>query len=241
VKAILFSTKNEIWKDDMTMSVIIPALNEAEMLRATLESVITAPFVEVIVVDGGSWDSTVEVAYRYTSQVLVSPPGRGLQQALGAQHSQGGVLLFLHADTRLPSGYEGCILETLACPNVVFGAFRLAIHPTTLALDIIAFMANLRSRCLRLPYGDQAIFVPREAYFRVGGFRDWPIMEDVDLVRRLKRMGGFKLARGYVKTSARRWQKESLIRTTQRNLSLIIGYGLGVSPEALYRRYPRNR
>ena len=225
----------------MKLSVIVPALNEAEILEATLESVIVAPSAEVIVVDGGSRDNTVEVAYQYTSQVLVSPPGRGLQQAVGARHSEGNILLFLHADTRLPSGYQHFIREALAYPNVIFGAFRLAIHPPSRALKVIAFMANLRSRCLRLPYGDQAIFVRREAYFQVGGFREWPIMEDVDLVCRLNRMGGFKLARGYVKTSARRWRKENLISTTLRNWSLIIRYGLGVSPDALYRHYPDSR
>ncbi len=225
----------------MKLSVIIPALNEAEILGATLESVIIAPSAEVIVVDGGSRDSTVEVARQYTSQVFVSPPSRGLQQAVGAQHSQGSVLLFLHADTRLPTGYQYLIHQTLAHANVVFGAFCLAIHPSSRALDIIAFMANLRSRCLRVPYGDQAMFVRREAYFEVGGFKNWPIMEDVDLARRLNRVGGFKLARGYVKTSARRWRKENLICTTLRNWSLIIRYGLGVSPDALYRHYPDTR
>jgi rSAM/selenodomain-associated transferase 2 len=225
----------------MKLSVIIPALNEAEMLEATLESLVVHPPAEVIVVDGGSRDSTVEVARRYTAQVFVSRPGRGLQQGIGAGHSQGDVLIFLHADTQLPPGYQHLIHQALAYPDVVFGAFHLAIYPSTWALDIVAFMANLRSRCLRVPYGDQAIFVRRKAYFQVGGFRDWPIMEDVDLVRRLNRTGGFKLARGYVKTAARRWQKEKLIYTTLRNWSLIIRYGLGVSPDALYRHYPAAR
>jgi rSAM/selenodomain-associated transferase 2 len=222
----------------MKLSVIIPALNEAEILGATLESVIVDPSVEVIVVDGGSRDRTVEVAYQYTSQVFVSPPGRGLQQAVGAQHAQGSMLIFLHADTQLPPGYQHLIHQTLAHANIVFGAFCLSIHPSSRALEVIAFMANLRSRCLRLPYGDQAIFVRREAYFQVGGFKNWPIMEDVDLARRLNHKGGFKLAGGYVKTSARRWRKENLIYTTLRNWSLIIRYALGVSPDALYRHYP---
>jgi rSAM/selenodomain-associated transferase 2 len=222
----------------MKLSVIIPALNEAETLGNTLESLMVGPSAEVIVVDGGSRDGTVELARQYTSQVFVSRPGRGLQQASGARHSEGTVLVFVHADTRLPTGYQDLIHKALACTDVVFGAFCLTIHPSSRALDVIALMANLRSRCLKLPYGDQAIFVRREAYFQVGGFRDWPIMEDVDLVHRLNRMGGFKLARGYVKTSARRWQQENVIRTTLRNVARIIRYGMGVPPDALYRDYP---
>jgi rSAM/selenodomain-associated transferase 2 len=222
----------------MKLSVIIPALNEAEMLGDTLKSAVAGPSAEVIVVDGGSRDSTVEVACQYTPHVLMSRPGRGVQQAVGARYSRGSVLVFVHADTRLPPGYQDLIHQALACPDVVFGAFWLAIHPSSRALDVIAFMANLRSRCLKLPYGDQAIFVRRGVYFQVGGFGDWPIMEDVDLVHRLKSMGGFKSALGHVETSARRWQKENVIRTTLRNVARIIRHGLGASPDALYRGYP---
>jgi rSAM/selenodomain-associated transferase 2 len=224
----------------MKLTIIIPALNEAEILGNTLQTLRHQP-AEIIVVDGGSEDDTVGVALKYTPRVLISGKGRGLQLDTGARQSHGDVLVFLHADTELPAGYPRLIQQTLTDPGVVFGAFYLRIHPPSPALDLVAFMANLRSRLLSLPYGDQAIFVLRTAYLKVGGFQDWPIMEDVDLVRRLKRVGGFKLARGCVQTSARRWKREKLIFTTLRNWSLIIRYCLRVSPHILARHYPDTR
>ena len=224
----------------MNLSIIIPTLNEVETIGKTLETLKARP-AEIIVVDGGSRDGTVDVAREYTPHVLLSRTGRGLQQNKGACQAQGDVLVFLHADTRLPSAYGHLIHRALADPRVVFGAFSLSIDPREPAFDLIALMANLRSRFLRLPYGDQGIFVRRTAYFKAGGFQDWPIMEDVDLVRRLKQVGGFKLARGFVQTSARRWQKERLICTTVRNWSLILRYYMGVSPHTLARHYPDAR
>ncbi len=224
----------------MNLSIIIPTLNEAEALEQTLEGLKGEP-AEIIVVDGGSNDSTVQVARQYTPHVLTSRKGRGLQQNAGARQSHGSILVFLHADTQLPADYQRLIHQALAHPGVVFGAFHLSIYPSTLALDLLALMANLRSQLFRLPYGDQAIFVQRAAYFQAGGFKDWPIMEDVDLVRRLNSTGGFKLARGRTKTSARRWEKENLVYATLRNWSLIIRYFMGVSVYKLARHYPETR
>jgi rSAM/selenodomain-associated transferase 2 len=224
----------------MKLSIIIPTLNEAEVLGQAIESLEPKPD-EIIVVDGGSKDATIEVASQHTSHVVSSRTSRGFQQDVGARRAKGEVLLFLHADTRLPRKYGYLIEQTLATPSVVFGAFRLSIQPSEPALDLVSLMANLRSRFLGLPYGDQALFVLRRAYFEVGGFRDWPVMEDVDLVRRLNRVGGFKMARGCVQTSARRWQKENLWFTTLRNWSLIFRYFMGVSPHSLARYYPNTR
>ncbi len=224
----------------MKLSIIIPALEEAETLGKTLQG-IKGGAAEVIVVDGGSKDDTVEVARQYTPHVLISRKSRGLQQHTGARQSSGDVLVFVHADTQLPHGYQRRISRALADPAVIFGAFYLSIYPSSPALDLVACTANLRSRLLQLPYGDQALFVRRQSYFQAGGFNDWPVMEDVDLVRRLNRLGSFKLARGQAKTSARRWHKENLVRTTLRNWSLIARYLLGVSPENLARRYPDAR
>ena len=224
----------------MKLSIIIPTLNEAEILGATLEGLKEQP-AEIIVVDGGSTDATVEVAHQYTPHVLISRKGRGFQQDTGARQSQGDTLVFLHADTQLPPGYQHLIHQALSDAGVVFGSFYLSIHPSEPGLDLIALMANLRSRLLRLPYGDQALFVRRRAYFQAGGFQDWLIMEDVALVRRLNRLGRFKMVHGFVQTSARRWKREKLIFTTLRNWSLMIRYCLGASPHTLARRYPNAR
>jgi rSAM/selenodomain-associated transferase 2 len=223
----------------MELSIVIPTLNEADILATTLKP-LNRRTNEIIVVDGGSHDQTVQVARQYTPHVVTSRRGRGLQLDVGARQSKGKVLVFLHADTQLPLRYEQLINEVLSDPRIVFGAFHLKIHPSSPALDTISFMANLRSRFLSLPYGDQALFVRRTAYFQAGGFQDWPIMEDVNLVQRLNRAGHFKLARGAVQTSARRWQREHFAYTTMRNWSLLIRYALGVNPHHLSRHYPDN-
>jgi rSAM/selenodomain-associated transferase 2 len=224
----------------MKLSIIIPVLNEAETLGRTLSSLKAHPG-EIIVVDGGSQDNSVKVAQQHNAHVLTSRRGRGIQQDAGARQSQGNVFVFLHADTRLPPNYQDLIHDALADPGIVFGAFSLRIYPPKPGFNLIALMANARSKILKVPYGDQAIFVKRSAYFLSGGFKDWPIMEDVDLVRRLNRIGNFKLARGCVQTSARRWEKESPVYTTLRNYSLILRYLAGASPHTLARHYPDAR
>ena len=224
----------------MKISIIIPVLNEEEALGHTLKF-LSGSAHEIIVVDGGSTDRSKEVAQRYTSHILGSPPGRGRQQNKGAQHAHGDVFLFLHADTLLPRGFEEMMRKTFSNPMILFGAFRLSIYPASPMLNLIALIANLRSRLLKIPYGDQGLFIRRADYFRVGGFKDIPLMEDVDMVRRLNKTGRFKLATGSIKTSARRWEKEGAIYTTIRNWSLITRYLLGVSPDRLHHFYSNSR
>jgi rSAM/selenodomain-associated transferase 2 len=220
----------------MKLSIIIPTLNEERSLREILVS-ISSHAHEIIVVDGGSKDGTVEVARRYASVVLDSNRGRGIQQHTGACHAQGDVLLFLHADTWLPKGFEIMIQRTLSDKKTVFGAFHLGHHPSTAFLNLVALMANLRSLLLKMPYGDQGLFLRGSDYFRVGGFKDLPLLEDVDLVRRLNKIGKFRLVKAKVRTSARRYNRNGVIYTTVRNWSLIIRYLLGQSPERLHRFY----
>ena len=224
----------------MKLSIIIPTLNEALSLGRTLAPISSRAY-EIIVVDGGSKDGTVEVARKYASAVLDSNRGRGIQQHTGGYHARGDVLLFLHADTFLPKRFEIMIEEALDDSRVVLGAFRLGYDPPIASFELIAFMANLRSLLLKIPYGDQGLFMRRSDYFRVGGFKALPLMEDVDLVRRLNRIGSFKLVKGKVRTSARRYGREGLFYTTVRNWSLIIRYLFGESPERLHRLYSDER
>ncbi len=224
----------------MRLSIIIPTFNEERYLAKTLAALGDEAF-EILVVDGGSADKTCVIARDYGCEVLASPKSRGAQQRAGASYASGDVLAFVHADTRLPSTYGRFIEGALFDPNIAFGAFRLAIDPPSLGRRLIAGWANLRSKLFALPYGDQAIFVRRATYFLAGGFPDWPIMEDVGLVERLRRLGGFKLVDGFVRTSARRWEKEQALFTTVRNWSMILRYTAGVSPHRLARYYSDKR
>jgi len=147
--------------------------------------------------------------------------------------------LFLHADTRLPEGFDAHVRRALGQPRVVAGAFRLRIDGPQRTLRLIECGVNLRSRCLQMPYGDQALFLKAETFRTVGGFPELPIMEDFELVRRLRRHGRIAIADAAVTTSARRWNAFGALRTTWTNQMVIIGYYLGVSPGRLARQYCR--
>jgi rSAM/selenodomain-associated transferase 2 len=218
------------------ISVIVPTLNEQDHLPATLRGVILAPGDELIVVDGGSTDQTVTMARQFTSQVLLSPRGRALQMNCGAQHAQGDILLFLHADTLLPSrGLEAVRRAVQA--GAVGGAFRLAITPPTPALRLVAWGTNLRSHFGQLPYGDQALFMPRQVFEVLGGYDEVPFMEDVRMVQALRKRGRLAILRQAVQTSGRRWQRDGVLYTTVRNTALITLYFCGVPPEKLQHWY----
>lgn len=222
---------------EKTFSIIIPTLNEETTLEFTLNSIPTSSRLEIIVVDGNSQDRTREIAYTRTSQVYISPPGRARQMNLGAQKAQGKILLFLHADSMIPAGGLEAISKALEDPQVIGGAFRLRINATGWGYRLIAWGANLRTRLLGLPYGDQGIFIRRKIFQKMGGFQEIPLMEDIDLVRRMKKIGSLRILPQPLLTSARRWEKEGLLYTTLRNWSLASLYLLGVSPHRLYHWY----
>jgi rSAM/selenodomain-associated transferase 2 len=222
------------------LSIIIPVLNEEAVLEEILQPLSIEPH-EIIVVDGGSRDGSVEIASRFTPNVFSAERNRGVQQHVGALRARGAILLFLHADTQLPPDYYEEICRTLSRPGVVFGSFRLRISGGHAWLLLVSHMANVRSHLLHLPYGDQGLFMKQTAYFKTGGFKSLPLMEDVDLVRRLKRMGRFSLASKRVMSSGRRWKSEGLLYGTIRNWLLLVRFLAGSPPQWLVRRYPEVR
>jgi len=226
------------WGSGPYLSVVIPALNEAADIEATVRRALCRE-AELLVVDGGSVDRTREAAARAGARVLRSPKGRGVQQNRGAEAARGRVLLFLHADTLLPGGYVRSVFETLLSRNVALGAFRFKTDLGKPSARLIEWLVNVRSRHFRLPYGDQGLFLRKAVFERSGGFPEVPIAEDLFLVKRLRRQGRLGLAGACVTTSGRRWRRTGLLRTTWINQVVLAGLALGISPRVLASIYHR--
>jgi len=221
------------------ISIIIPALNEAGTIAETLSRLKGGIPLEVIVADGGSEDDTIRSARDHGAIVIKAKAGKAMQMNAGAKAAAGEILMFLHADTLLPKDFSDQILTTLNQKGIAAGAFRLNINSNAAGIRIIERMANLRSRLLRLPYGDQALFMKKSLFEAIGGFPDMPIMEDFILVRRLKRKGKIVIVPSAVVTSPRRWLHLGILRTWSINQLIIFAYYLGASPEQLTRFYCR--
>ncbi len=220
------------------LSIIIPAIDEADGIEAALAGTEGSPYVkERIVVDGGSSDGTEAKARACGARVIPSAPGKSSQMNAGARVAEGAVLMFLHADTRLPLGFEHYVREILDRPDTVAGAFRLGIDGRFPGLRVIEWLANFRSICMGMPYGDQAIFIEADRFRRAGGFPEIPIMEDYAFMRRLRSQGRIGIARTAVTTSARRYDEYGFWRTTWINQLMILAYLVGVSPARLVRWY----
>ncbi len=215
------------------VSVVIPALDEAASVERALASVRDAD--EVIVVDGGSQDSTVSRARSAGACVLVSARGRGIQLHHGAERATGDWLVFLHADTALEAGWKDALL-TLP-PETVGGAFRFAVDSPRPAFRVLEWGVASRCRLFRLPFGDQALFARRPSYERLGGFRPFPLMEDVDFVQRLRGVGPLSFPRPRAFTSPRRWERHGFVGATLRNGWLLAQFAAGRRPEQLARGY----
>lgn len=221
----------------MCLSVVVSALEEEVALAATLERVRTAPVHELIVVDGRSRDRTREIATRYTDRVLVSERGRARQMNAGAAAASGDILLFLHADTLLPVGFDTAIIRTIGDPGAVGGRFDVTLDGTKRGLGFLGWTINLRSRLTRIATGDQAIFVRKDIFESLGGFPLMPLLEDVAFTAALKRVGRIACLRERVRTSARRWERRGVLRTVALMWSLRLAYALGVPSETLQRLY----
>ena len=222
-----------------SLSIIIPVWRELRNLDSLLTGLIAAfAHDEIIVVDGGSDDGSRDVARRFPRITLLdSPRGRACQMNTGARAARGDVLLFLHADTRLPPGARAAILGALADSRVVAGRFDVQFDNRGGAFRMIAALMNLRSRLSGISTGDQAIFVRRAVFETLGGYAEIPLMEDIELTRRLKRAGRLAALRLRVTTAARKWEQEGVARTIVLMWTLRFLYVCRVSPARLHRWY----
>ena len=223
----------------MRLAIVIPALNEATNLARLLPELARgARPAEIIVVDGGSDDGTAAVATGQPGvRLLTGPRGRARQMNQGARAAEGDTLMFLHADTRLPDGAAAAIETALARPGVVGGRFDVRFDSGRALLGVVAWFMNARSRLSGICTGDQAIFVRRADFEAVGGYPDIPLMEDIELTRRLKRRGRLCALRARVTTSARKWEREGPLRTIGLMWALRLLHFFGVAPERLHRWY----
>jgi len=223
------------------ISVIIPTLNEAENIRACIECVRAEDGdCEMIVCDGGSSDATVRIVREYDDAILIeTEKGRGAQMNRGAEAANGEVFFFLHADTKLERGWSGEMLSALADESVAGGAFTFKIDNPALRYRLIESWVKLRCSLFSLPYGDQGIFVRRGVFDKIGGYLDIPLMEDVEIIGRLKREGRVVLLEKSAVTHDRRWARKGWIRASVSNQMVMIMYKLGIDPHTLARLYYR--
>jgi rSAM/selenodomain-associated transferase 2 len=221
-----------------TLSIIVPVLNEAAGIAATL--VVLAPLrsrgAEVIVCDGGSRDGTLARAQPLADRVLAAPPGRARQMNAGAAVARAPVLLFLHADTALPDDADRLVLQAIA-DGASWGRFDVRITGRPFMLRVVAALMNVRSRWTGIATGDQAIFIRRDVFTQVGGFPDQPLMEDVELCRRLRRTAPPACLRARVTTSGRRWETRGVWRTIFLMWRLRWQYWRGAPADLLAKAY----
>jgi rSAM/selenodomain-associated transferase 2 len=227
---------------DPFLSIIVPVLDEAARIEATLAALqpLRGTLAEVIVVDGGSRDTTRQLAAPWADRVIESARGRAAQMNAGAREARGEAFVFLHADTLLPAGSERLVQAALATDRQ-WGRFDVAIAGTAPLLALVAAMMNARSRLTGIATGDQAMFMRRAAFVAAGGFPEIPLMEDVALSKALKRISPPACLRERVVTSGRRWERHGTLRTIFLMWRLRLAYAMGADPRRLARRYDIER
>jgi rSAM/selenodomain-associated transferase 2 len=223
------------------ISVIIPAFNEEDNLNRCIESIISGGTgCEIIIADGASMDKTVEIARAYEGvKTILGRRGRGSQMNRGAASALGDILLFLHADTYLERGWDREIISSLGDGSIVGGAFAFRIDSGRRPYRLIEYWVKFRCRVFHLPYGDQGIFVRRDVFDKLGGYKEIPLMEDVDFVERMKKIGAIRVLKKKALTHARKWEQEGWFRRSFFNQVIMMLYRLGASPEKLARLYYR--
>ncbi len=219
------------------ITVVVPTLNEAQGIVGCLDALapLRARGQEVIVVDGGSEDGTPQLAQDRADRVLAAPRGRASQMNAGARAARGQALVFLHADTRLPPDADRLVLGALAGRS--WGRFDVQIDARGALLALVGAMMSLRSRLTGIATGDQALFVRRSVFDALGGYAEIPLMEDIELSRRLRRSGPPACLRARVLTSARRWEARGVLRAIVLMWRLRLAYALGADPAQLAERY----
>jgi rSAM/selenodomain-associated transferase 2 len=223
------------------ISIIIPTLNEANNIKEAITSTQPSTNVEIIVVDAGSNDGTPAIAQALGATVISAVPGRAIQMNTGAAIASGEILLFLHADTSLPPGFDQMIRTALQQPQTIAGAFTLRIDAPQWGLRLVEWGVKMRSRFWQLPYGDQAIFLTKDTFNKIGKFPELAIMEDFELITRLKRLNKITIINVPVITSPRRWLKKGIFQTTLINQIVIIAYLIGISPEKIRQWYRQEK
>ncbi len=216
-----------------SLTVVVPTLGEASGIASLVDDLRRVARPEVIVADGGSADGTPEIAAGRGARVIGAPRGRAAQLNAGAAAAAGELLVFVHADTRLPRGWPEAVRRTLADRGVAAGTFSLAIDSRRRSLRAIEALANWRARRLGISFGDQALFVRRAVFEAAGRFPEQPLLEDYELVRRLRRLGRVVVLPQRAVTSARRWERRGTWRTSLRNVAITLAYLGGVSPRRL--------
>jgi len=217
------------------ISIIVPTLDEERALKATLGHLLLLSD-DIVISDGGSSDRTADIAAAHAVTWVAGEASRGAQLNLGVEAARGDVLLFVHADTRLPADAMS-LIEAAVTAGALGGGFEVRFDSQRRLMALGSRLVNWRTRLTRVPLGDQAQFLRRDAFERLGGYRDWPILEDLDLMRRLKRLGRVTVLRSPVSTSDRRFARQGILRTLATNYGIWGLYALGVHPRKLARLY----